>query len=58
MTINSIAQLKKEISVARILLNKAWDIYGETNQHVVEVGEYFDRLLNEYYQLTNKFDHQ
>jgi uncharacterized tellurite resistance protein B-like protein len=46
--------LKSEIAAARKVLNEAWAQSGETTQTVLEAGDRFDRLINEYDKLVKE----
>ena len=47
-----ISQLKNKITAARKELEQAWELNGKTNPAVLEAGEVFDQLINEYEQLV------
>jgi hypothetical protein len=46
--------LKSEIAAARKSLDEAWASSGKTDQSVLEAGENFDRLINEYNRLAKE----
>lgn len=46
--------LKSEIAAARKALDEAWANSGRTDQTVLEAGDNFDRLINEYDRLVKE----
>ena len=46
--------LKSEIAAARKALNDAWAQSGNTDINVLEAGDHFDRLINEYDKLVKE----
>lgn len=46
--------LKSEIDAARKALNEAWAKSGNTDEAVLEAGDKFDRLINEYDKLMKE----
>jgi hypothetical protein len=46
--------LKSEIAAARKALDEAWACSGRTDQTVLEAGDNFDRLINEYDKLVKE----
>lgn len=46
--------LKSEIAAARKTLNDAWANSGKTDQSVLDAGDNFDRLINEYDRLVKE----
>lgn len=46
--------LKSEIAAARKVLNEAWACSGRTDQAVLEAGDHFDHLINEYDKLVKE----